>query len=72
MREIADLLAANGARPAALQVYANLAQARAPTAEALKTLLTDARETADAAGDLAQSWGFARQLSELEPASQAK
>lgn len=67
-REIAGLLAAHGARPAALQVYANLAHARAPAPEALKALLTEARQTADAAGDLKQSLEFARQLNELEPA----
>jgi uncharacterized protein (TIGR03790 family) len=69
LREMAGLLAANGARPAALQVYANLARAKAPTPEALKALLTEARSTADAAGDLKHSLEFARQLSELAPPS---
>ncbi len=69
LREMAGLLAANGARPAALQVYANLARARAPAPDALKALLTEARQTADAVGDLRQSLEFARQLSELEPAA---
>lgn len=64
LREIAGLLAANGARPAALQVYANLARARAPTPEARKTLLGEARAVADAAGDLKLSLEFARQLNE--------
>ena len=68
LREAAGLLAAHGSRPAALQVYANLAHAKAPAPEALKALLTEARQTADAAGDLKQSLEFARQLSELEPA----
>lgn len=67
LREIAGLLAAHGARPAALQVYANLARAKAPAPDALKALLTEARQTADAAGDLKHSLQFARQLSELEP-----
>lgn len=67
LREAAGLLAANGARPAALQVYANLARVPAPTPEALKALLTEARSTADAAGDLKHSLEFARQLSELTP-----
>ncbi len=67
LREAAGLLAAHGARPAALQVYANLARAKAPAPDALKALLTEARSTADAAGDLKQSLEFARQLSELEP-----
>lgn len=66
LREIAGLLAAHGARPAALQVYANLARAKAPAPDALKALLTEARSTADAAGDLKQSLEFARQLGELE------
>lgn len=65
VREMAGLLAANGARPAALQVYANLAGVPAPTPEALKALLTEARQTADAAGDLKYSLEFARQLSAL-------
>lgn len=69
LREVAALLAAHGARPAALQVYANLARARAPTPEALKALLTEARQTADAAGDLKRSLEFARQLNELTPAA---
>ncbi len=64
LREIAGLLAAHGARPAALQVYANLARAKAPTPDALKALLVEARAEADAAGDLKQSLEFARQLSE--------
>jgi hypothetical protein len=67
LREAAGLLAAHGGRPAALQVYANLARAKAPAPDALKALLTEARSTADAAGDLKQSLEFARQLSELEP-----
>jgi len=64
------LLGPKRARPAALQVYANLARAKAPAPapEALKALLVEARQTADAAGDLKQSLEFARQLSELEPA----
>jgi uncharacterized protein (TIGR03790 family) len=70
-REIAGLLAAHGARPAALQVYANMARAKAPAPDALKVLLTEARATADAAGDLKQSLELARQLSELEPAAPA-
>jgi len=71
-REIAGLLATHGARPAALQVYANVARAKAPAPDALKALLTEARSTADAAGDLKLSREFARQLSELEPAPAAK
>ncbi len=72
-REIAGMLATNGARPAALQVYASLARTSAPTPEAQKALLVEARQTADAAGDLELSREFARQLAELEsppPAAQ--
>ncbi len=70
-REIAGLLAAHGARPAALQVYANVARAKAPAPDALKALLTEARQTADAEGDLKQSLEFARLLGELEPLAPA-
>ena len=70
-REIAGLLAAHGARPAALQVYANVARAKAPAPDALKALLTEARQTADAEGDLKQSLEFARLLGELEPPAPA-
>ncbi len=64
-REIAGLLAAHGARPAALQAYAVLVRAKAPTPDALKALLTEAKETADVAGDLKLSQEFAHQLSEM-------
>jgi uncharacterized protein (TIGR03790 family) len=67
LREIARLLAAHGARPAALQVYANLARVDAPTPEAFKAMLTEARQVADAAGDLLRSLDFAKQLSNLDP-----
>lgn len=68
-REIAGLLAAHDARPAALQVYAALVRTRAPTPEAQRTLLTEARAAADAAGDPARSAEFAQQLRELEAAA---
>ena len=64
-REIAAVLAAHDARPAALQVYLVLTMTKAPTPEARKALLTEARNTADAAGDLQLSLDFARQLVEL-------
>ncbi len=70
-REIAGLLAANGARPTALQVYANLARANPPTTGALRTLLAEALATADAAGDRQQSLDFSRQLNELTAPSSA-
>ncbi len=64
-REIAGVLAANDARPSALQVYLVLALTKAPTVAAHKALLTEARNTAAAAGDLQLSLDFARQLTEL-------
>jgi uncharacterized protein (TIGR03790 family) len=67
-REIAGLLAAHDARPAALRVYATLVRTQAPTPEAQLALLTEARMAADAAGNLALSLDFARQLNELVPA----
>lgn len=66
-REAAGLLAAHHARPAALQIYQNLAQAKAPTVEAQRTLLAEARGVADAAGNVQLSLDFARQLNELTP-----
>ena len=64
-REIASLLAGHGARPAALRVYVTLVQAKAPTPDARKALLREAKTTADAAGDLQLSQEFIRQLDEL-------
>jgi uncharacterized protein (TIGR03790 family) len=72
LREMAGLLAAHAVRPAALQIYKNLARAKPPTTEALKALLAEARQTADAAGDLKQSLEFARQINELTPAVPGK
>ncbi len=65
LREAAGLLAAQGARPAALQVYTNLARAPAPAPQTLQVLLVEARETADAAGDAKLAQEFAQQLKEL-------
>jgi uncharacterized protein (TIGR03790 family) len=64
-REAAGLLAAHGARLAALQVYTALVRAKAPTPEGLKALLLEAQATADAAGEQSLSQEFARQLAEL-------
>jgi hypothetical protein len=64
-REAASVLAANGARPAALRIYVTLLRTKAPTPETHRALLTEARNTADAAGDLQLSLNFARQLNEL-------
>lgn len=66
MRDIAEVLAANGARPAAIQVYANLARAKAPTPADFKAVLQEARRVADAAGDLLSSLEFGKQLSGLD------
>jgi uncharacterized protein (TIGR03790 family) len=66
LRAIAELLAANGARPAAIQVYTNLAHTPAPTPEDFKALLKEARQVADAAGDLLSSLEFGKQLSGLD------
>jgi hypothetical protein len=71
-REIAGWLAANGARPAALHVYASLAHSPAPAREAQVALLTEARAAADAAGELALSVEWTRQLNELNAAAEKK
>jgi uncharacterized protein (TIGR03790 family) len=68
LREIAGMLVANHGRTAALQIYINLAGAKPPAPDAQKAMLTEARQTADALGNLKHSLEFARQLSELEPA----
>lgn len=62
VREIASILAANNARPSALQIYTVLARSSAPSPGALKELLMEARACADAAGDLARSLEFGRLL----------
>ena len=64
-REIASVLAAHGAQPAALQIYATMLRATAPTAEARKAVLMDARNTADAAGDVQLSRDYGRQFDML-------
>lgn len=70
-REIAGLLAAHDARGQALRVYTMLARGKAPTAEAQLALLAEARATADAAGDMALSLDFGRQINALTPAPAA-
>lgn len=67
MREAAGLLAAHGGAPAALEVYVNLIAVAAPTPEAGKQLLIEARGTADAAHDLKRSLHFSRLLNEQSP-----
>ena len=64
-RLAAGLLASNGARPGALRIYTTLLRTKAPTPEAHRALLVEARNTADAAGDLQLSLNLARQLNEL-------
>jgi len=71
-REIAGILAAHDARPAALQVYLVLLTAKAPGLAAHQALLQEARDTANAAGDLQLSLDFTRQLSELAVPAPAK
>ena len=66
-RQAADFLAAHEARTVALPVYALLAKMKAPSPEAHKALLSEAHTVADAAGNLALSLEFARQLNELAP-----
>ncbi|AOS44677.1 hypothetical protein Verru16b_01744 [Lacunisphaera limnophila] len=65
VREAAGLLASGGAAPTALKVYATLARVPAPTPEARRDLLLEARQAADAAGNLAVSLEFSRQLADL-------
>ena len=71
-REIAGLLAGHGAQPGALPVYVALARSPAPTPEARRSLLDEARKTADAAGDGELSREFARQLDEAGATPAAK
>jgi uncharacterized protein (TIGR03790 family) len=65
VREAARLLAAHGSAPAALKVYASLARAPAPSPEAKRHLLAEARKAADAAGNRQAAQDFARQMAEL-------
>ena len=64
-RQAADFLATHEARWEALAIYSTLTQVKAPTPEAQKSLLQEARNLADAAGDVTRSLGFARQLNDL-------
>ncbi len=72
MREAAGLLASGGSETTALKVYGSLAKSPAPTPEARRELLLEARKVADAAGNLAASLEFARLLTELETAPAKK
>jgi hypothetical protein len=66
-RQAAGLLAAHDARPPALAIYSVLANMKAPSPDALKALLGEARAVADVAGNLALSLEFARRLADLAP-----
>ena len=61
-REIAGILHAASARPSALLVYTALVRSPAPSPNARKEMLMEARACADAAGDLAHSIEFGRLL----------
>lgn len=65
VREAAAFLASHGSPVPALKTYAVLARSPAPSLEAKRALLTDARTVADKAANLAASLDFARQLTEL-------
>jgi hypothetical protein len=72
MSEVAELQSKHGAKPSALKIYAKLARVTPPSKDALRSLLTKARTDADAAGDLALSLEFGRQLNALTEVSPAK
>jgi hypothetical protein len=61
-REIAGILNAAASRPSALLVYSALARSPAPSANARKEMLMEARACAGAAGDMARSIEFSRLL----------
>ncbi len=62
VREAAESLAKHGAPEPALDVYARLAQASAPTPEARRALLMEARQAAERAGDAAHAAEFGKML----------
>lgn len=63
-QEAAGLLAAHGAAPAALKIYAVLAAGTAPSPDALKTMLAEGRNAADAAQDLKMSLYFSQRMND--------
>jgi uncharacterized protein (TIGR03790 family) len=67
-REAAGLLARHGAAGPALAVYSTLARTPAPTREARRELLVEARTVADDAGDTARRSEFEFLLKELSAA----
>jgi uncharacterized protein (TIGR03790 family) len=72
VRAIAGWLAANGAQPVALRVYAALVHSPVPDRDAQIELLTEARGFADVAGELALSVEWQRQLRELAATAEKK
>lgn len=65
VREAAVLLAQNGVREGALAVYATLARTPAPTREAQRALLVEARAAAETAGDAARVKEFESLIEEM-------
>ena len=65
--QLASLLAAHDARPAALKIYARLVKMKAPTANDQRALLAEAKGVADAAKDQGMSDEFAREFNALSP-----
>ncbi|HEY4245339.1 MAG TPA: TIGR03790 family protein [Lacunisphaera sp.] len=70
--QVASLLAAHDARPAALKVYTRLVKMKAPTANDQRALLIEAKGVADAAKDQVLSDEFARQFNALPPPLMAR
>ena len=66
-REAARLLVAQGSRPLALRIYSQLVRVEAPAAGAHLAVLAEAKEVADAGGDVQLAAEFARQLAALTP-----
>ena len=71
-RDVARLLAAHGAAPAGLQVYAKLVKTRAPTVIAEKGLRREALSLAQALGDQSLAQEFAREPVDPLPTAGAK
>jgi uncharacterized protein (TIGR03790 family) len=69
VRLAAELLVAHGAPDTAIEVYAKLAAVRAPTPEAGRALLMEARLAAETAGNPARAEEFNRLLNEERPAT---
>ena len=72
LHQVAGLLAAHAARPAALKIYAQLVKIKAPTTLAQRALLVEAQAVAVSAGDQKLAEEFTGQLSEMPPPSMVK